>query len=198
MQLKSRTCAGFTLVELAVGIAIVAILLALALPSYTAYMQGAKLRNAVRSFHTGLQLARSEAIGRNLPVQFVLTDTPLGANMAASAASSTTGRNWVVRVVNPPGSATTFTQVQAKAAAEGSGQAGAVSSVVVTGSVDGITFTPLGSTTVGANATFEFTNPAGGDCVADGGSLRCLNVVVSPGGLARVRDPQAAAGDTRN
>jgi type IV fimbrial biogenesis protein FimT len=73
-----------------------------------------------------------------------------------------------------------------------------VSSVAVSGSVDGITFTPLGSTTVGANATFAFTNPAGGACVADGGPIRCLSVAVSPGGLPRICDPMAPAGDTRH
>jgi type IV fimbrial biogenesis protein FimT len=199
MQLKrSPASAGFTMVELAVGLAIVAILMALALPSFTSYLQGAKLRNSVRDFETGVTLARTEAIRRNRQVQFILTDTPVSASMAADAASSVTGRNWVVRVVNPIGAPTAFTQVQAKAAAEGSGQAGQVSSVQVSGSVDGITFTPLGSTTVGANATFAFTNPAGGACVADGGPIRCLSVVVSPGGLARICDPMAAAGDPRH
>ncbi len=196
MQLRPRASVGFTLVELAVGMAIVAILIALGLPSLSSYLQGSKLRDSARSFYTGLQLARTEAIRLNLPVQFVLTDTPLSNTVAKDAVASATGRNWVVRVVNPDGS---FTLVQAKSAAQGSGQAGAVSSVAVAGDFDAITFNGLGGPTVGAGAVFAFSNPAGGACatVAEPNGMRCLSVVVGAGGQARICDGLAAAGDTR-
>ncbi|MCC6472780.1 MAG: hypothetical protein IT514_03450, partial [Burkholderiales bacterium] len=42
------------------------------------------------------------------------------------------------------------------------------------------------------------TNPSGGACAADGGPMRCLNVLVSPGGQIKMCDPAVAAtGDTR-
>ena len=55
---------GFNLVELTIGIAIVAILFALALPSYSQWSTNAKIRNWAESIQNGLQLTRVEALKR--------------------------------------------------------------------------------------------------------------------------------------
>ena len=75
---------GFTLIELLVTISIVAILAALAVPSFNAIALSSKLNAISSSFMASAQLARSEAIKRNAPVTL-------------SAASGGWQNGWVVQ-----------------------------------------------------------------------------------------------------
>jgi type IV fimbrial biogenesis protein FimT len=72
-----------------------------------------------------------------------------------------------------------------------------VAVVNITRTVTGVTFTPLGGTTLAARAVFSFTNPTGGDCIAAGGPMRCLNVVVETTGRVKLCDPTITGTDTR-
>jgi len=65
---------GVTLIELMVAISVLGILLALAVPSFSRMIQDAQNRTAAESLLNGLQLARAEALRRNTPVRFTLTD----------------------------------------------------------------------------------------------------------------------------
>lgn len=69
-MLTLRRQAGMTLVELMIGLAVFGILVMMALPDYTAWIQNTKIRNAAESVQNGLQLARAEAIRRNTDVTF--------------------------------------------------------------------------------------------------------------------------------
>jgi len=69
---------GFTLVELLVGLAVLGILMASAIPSYRVWIQNVQIRNAAESIQNGLQRARSEAIKRNQNVEFVLGGVAYG------------------------------------------------------------------------------------------------------------------------
>lgn len=197
---------GFTLIELAIAMVIMAVLLALALPSYTTYIENAKVRTAAQAFLSGLQTARSEAVNRNTSVQFLLTDNdPIDDNVAIAVASST-GRNWMIRTSDM----TTF--IEGKYGAEGTGPSGSGGTLSVQvcplqtdgtcGATSSVTFNGLGATTLASAVTFEFSNPAAGTCAAGGGKIRCLDVTISAGGLARLCDPAIStaaitAGDTR-
>jgi type IV fimbrial biogenesis protein FimT len=64
--------AGFSLIELLVGLAVLGILFGLALPSYREWMLNAQIRNASESILNGIQRARSEAVRRNTNVEFLL------------------------------------------------------------------------------------------------------------------------------
>jgi type IV fimbrial biogenesis protein FimT len=70
-----RLSQGVTLIELAVVLAIVAILLSQAGPLFSAWMQNVQIRTATESIQNGLQLARGEAMRRNRSVMFWLTST---------------------------------------------------------------------------------------------------------------------------
>lgn len=190
-----RRTAGFTIIEVMIAIVLMAILIALGMPGFTSYLNNTKLRSTAQVFLAGVQKARGEAIQRNANVDFVLTDLDVsGANLDPTPSNS--GNNWMIRTSN------LATYIEGKFGAEGSGKAaGEAPPVRVAGSVAMITFTNLGATTLGAAATFQFTNPDGGSCVP-AGPMRCLNVVVSPGGQSRLCDPAVsaaatAAGDTR-
>lgn len=56
---------GFTLVEVLVVLALMAILHTIASPAMSAIVNSARLGTAAQSFHVSLQLSRSEAIKRN-------------------------------------------------------------------------------------------------------------------------------------
>ena len=65
--MKNRI-SGFTLVELMVTVAVLAILLAIALPNYQAFVLNSRMTAQANDFLASLQLARSEAVKRNAPV----------------------------------------------------------------------------------------------------------------------------------
>lgn len=95
---KQEQARGFTLVELLVVIALVAIILALAAPSFTGTLARKRLEGVASELATDLQYARSEAVqrnravgvvfGANCYVVYVVGDT--GATSCASLGSTAT------------------------------------------------------------------------------------------------------------
>ena len=78
--------AGFTLIELMIGVAVMAILLALAIPAANEWMANSRLRNQAESVISGLRLARGEALKRNAMVRFQLvTDTTNGCAVTGAS-----------------------------------------------------------------------------------------------------------------
>jgi type IV fimbrial biogenesis protein FimT len=188
-----RRARGFTLIELLFGIAMIAVLLGLGAPAFGTFLQNARLGTRSKSFYTGLQLARSEAIRRNLPVEFALTDTPVNtANLENVAVTGANGHNWVVRV--QPAASAAYQLIEAKSALEG----GDLASLQVLSTADIISFNGTGGTADGAVQRIDISNPAGGLCVP-AGPMRCWSVVVGAGGQIRLCDPSVATlGDTRH
>lgn len=68
MSKKASSLNGFTLVELIVTLAVAAILLAIAVPSFQATIQTNRMAANVNEFIGALNLARSEAVKRGVPV----------------------------------------------------------------------------------------------------------------------------------
>lgn len=66
---------GFSLLELMVAMAIAAILMMLAQPSFRQMVDNTKSKGAAESLLSGMRLARSEAIKRNAPMRFQLVST---------------------------------------------------------------------------------------------------------------------------
>jgi type IV fimbrial biogenesis protein FimT len=198
----SRLQTGVSLIEVIIGLAIMALLLVLGVPQYATFLANARLKTTTDTLASGLNLARAEAVKRNARVEFVLTDEEPIAAVVNALAPSTTGINWVVREWVPTSASYNF--IEGKAGAEGSGRVDATSIVitpVTAGTFDGrVTFTGFGSLASAQAIQFQITNPSGGACdtTAVRGPMRCLNINVSPGGQIRVCDPKVtAAKDTR-
>lgn len=74
MLIRSARRGGFTLVEIMVALAIIAMVMALAAPSMLTWIQNTQLRNAAESILGGIKQARYEAVNRNTTVAFELQD----------------------------------------------------------------------------------------------------------------------------
>jgi type IV fimbrial biogenesis protein FimT len=186
-----------SLIELMIGIAIVAILFLAAAPSFSTWIQQGQIRTAAEAVQNGLMLARSEGVRRNALVRFQLTDT-----LDNSCSISTSGTNWVVSMDDPsslcastPTADTTATApriIRTRPSQEGSKNAlvaAAPQALIVFNGLGRVTPVPAG------NIDINVTNPIGGDCVTAGGPMRCMRIRISPGGQIRMCDPQWPATD---
>lgn len=115
---RGRCAHGFTLIELMVTVAVLAVGLSLAAPAFTQQIANYRVRGAAESIVNGLNYARAEAVRRNGPVSFTLDSN---------------GPGWTVAQVSP--SAT----LQARA----SGETPAISATSSNGAL-ALTFTPTG------------------------------------------------------
>jgi prepilin-type N-terminal cleavage/methylation domain-containing protein len=67
--------AGFTLIEMVVTLSIFSVLVAIAIPTFTSWLPGYKLKSAARDVFSNMQLAKLEAIKRNSSCTFTI-DNP--------------------------------------------------------------------------------------------------------------------------
>lgn len=203
-MLKRPSNAGVTLIELMVGLTILAFLLVSGVPSLSVWLTNAQIRSASESILNGLNHARAEAVKRNTSVRFQLTTT-LGNDCAVANA----GTNWVVNIgatTSPAGlcgnatSDTVAPQLLQKTVATSS------TMITINASQSALAFNGLGqqtSTTVvgGApNATTITVQPATGSCLstAGTGTYRCLTIQISPAGQARLCDPSVSGSASSN
>ncbi|MGS3150387.1 GspH/FimT family pseudopilin [Aeromonas sanarellii] len=68
MEIRSRPVSGFTLLELMTAVALVAILVAVAIPSYQSLRQEQMIKAATQAVYTDMMLLKSEAIKLGSPV----------------------------------------------------------------------------------------------------------------------------------
>lgn len=169
---STRRQAGATLIELAIGLSIMFILVAMALPSFMTWIQNTQIRTAAEAVLNGLQMTRAEAVRRNEQITFSLV-----------------GFDW--NITDAAG-----TVIESRSSEEGSRNA-----VIVVNGTMPLTFNglgrPIGGTTaVGAGndaVQVRVTNPTGGSCQDGGGEMRCLEVRVTLGGQVRMCDPKLSS-----
>jgi len=202
-MLIRRHGGGFSLIELMIGLALLAVLLALGAPSFYTYLRNAKVRSAAENLYAGVQFARAEAVRRNAWIQLVLTtDDPIEANVSTLTLAPS-APNWAVRRIECGG---IYTFIQGRAMTEGAGSN--APPAVMTGQdaannpVDTVTFNGFGQSIVvnpdcttaqAPTAILQVTNyyfgssdPRYADRCVD---IRCLNIQVSSGGQSRMCDP---------
>lgn len=171
---------GFTLPELAVGMAVVAILASVGAPAFSSWRESAQLRSAAESISNALQLARAEAVKRNANVSFTLT--PHNLTVPGSIYPDT---YWAVGCVNPVADLNGDGVDDCPATIQSS--TNVPPHVAVKADVNTVSFSGLGRAT--NDVTLELQNPSGGVCAAVGGPMRCLNTRVSRGGQILTCDP---------
>ncbi|MGB4116064.1 MAG: GspH/FimT family pseudopilin [Polaromonas sp.] len=86
---------GFTLIEVMVVLAIVAILATLAAPSLRAQIQSSTISSNVNTFMADMRFARSESIRRGGGVVMCRSDDPEAANPTCGAGSGPGNNGWV-------------------------------------------------------------------------------------------------------
>ena len=167
--------AGFTIIEVLISLVVLGVLIAMAGPSFVEFMQNSQIRAAADAMQNGLQLARGNAVSRNVPVSL----------------SVGPGSGWTVAEV------ASGTVIETRVHEEGTPN---VNIATTPNGSFAVTFTPLGAVTTNADGTatvtrMDFVNPSGGACQTDSpaGAMRCLRIVVSGGGSVRMCDPQLTA-----
>lgn len=101
MLMRRPSQRGFSLVELVVAVAIVAVLLALAAPSYRAWIQNTKIRSTTEAILNGIQMAKSEAVRRNFTVRFQLVSTLDNSCVLGAGGSTASFPTWVISRDDP-------------------------------------------------------------------------------------------------
>lgn len=170
----SRHDEGFTLIELMIGITILAISLMLGIPSFSEWIQNSQIRTTASSMQAGLQKARMEAIRRNALVEFRLS-----SNLGNAG-----GTGWSIHI------ASTATEIESQPDA---GSSSGITVSALPGTATRITFD--GS---GRGRTNPATNLDGSALLTQidvdttklsAAASRDLRVVIGTGGSIRLCDP---------
>lgn len=167
---------GFTLIEMLIVIAIIAVATTLGLPSYRTWVQNTQVRNAAESVANGLQKAKAEAVKQNTNIEFVIKTDPV-TNL----------------FTNPPWKI----QVPASAVLESSSIEGSknVKGTATPTAANTITFNSLGGVGVPPNqpkntdGTMPFTQIDFNSSILSAADNRGLRVTIGIGGNVRMCDP---------
>lgn len=203
---------GFSLLELVVAVAIMGILLALGLPSFNEIIRNSAIRGAAESTLSAFQLAKAEALKRNLTIRLAIVDsldntcTLLGAGVTAPGfwiVSRNSAIGGCDAAADPgisisPTSATVFVLIKPPSSTSRTVDMTVSSNLYCFNSLGMLTdINCAGATTAGG--TIDFSSPDGTCRTSlDGSGLACLRVAVSAGGTARLCDPLVTtAGDSR-
>ena len=208
---------GFSLIELAIGMAILGLFVTQAIPSFNAFMINQRIRAAAEEMAGMLQRARVEAIQRNQDVEFITFDRLISTTNNTYVQSITAvagGDHWALRTKDSSGN---YFAIASRSSAESSPESAAnrASSTInnvrqsptrirATSTVSSVTFNALGAASnLSATASFDFirynpNNQPAYQCAQNNGPIRCLRVTVSSAGQVRLCDPAvAASADTR-
>ena len=186
---------GISLVEIMIGLAILGISMAWAIPSYSVWMQNMQIRNMAESIIGGLQHARSEAIGRNAAAEFLLTNQNPSDAIAQTllpALAVDTGTNWMVRVVLPPPGPPQYAYVIGNIGAAGSAMATVqAGNINIGGGLNAVTFDNFGRVlAANADASLPIVKICvGSSALTPAQGARLLEVNISAGGQVKMCDP---------
>jgi len=185
--------AGVSLIELMIGLAIMALLIMIGLPNMSTWLSNSQIRTAGETMLAGLTLARTEAVRRNQIVRFQMV-----SNLTSGCVISTSGADWVVSLDDATGACDAAPSDVAvpRIVQKRSGSEGTQRAVVAAATAGTLHFNGLGRVTSpggAANMTqLNISNPTGGACEnkdGSGGPMRCLQINISVGGEVRMCDP---------
>jgi type IV fimbrial biogenesis protein FimT len=196
---------GFTIIEAAIALAVMAVLIAVGIPSMSSWLQAHKAAAAGAFYKEGFQLARAQAVAHNSATRLVLSENATSGQMdwrvdicfptpavpcnQTSGGWSTTG----AAASRDPDQAHGFRSVARSADA-----LPATSAMVLTVTSDDaseVYFTPLGWIDGRISpylSRLDLAPPA-----SRAGSFKPLAVVLTLAGTASICDPRAAPHDSR-
>jgi len=176
---RSSECseAGFSLVELMISVVILAIAMALAMPSFSQWIQNTHIRGAAESLLNGIQRARAEAVTRNVSVTFsvagdnfwTITDTALNQVIESRPRSEIPASVTITVSPAPVPPATAPTT---------------------------LTFNNLGIRIANADASVPIETIDIDSSALDEDDSRNLRIIIGAGGIARMCDPNPAIEET--
>jgi type IV fimbrial biogenesis protein FimT len=175
---KSR---GFTMIELMVVIAIVAILTTLAAPSFKSLIQSNSMSSAVNAFLGDMRYARSESIRRGGGVVMCRSDNPESTN-AQCGSGSTVGweSGWIIFHNLNSGNQRNITGTNIEPLIRVQGPIASVNTIAESGAASIFKFTATGRLTLTSSTSIQFgSNPP---FATDAQRIVCVNV----GGRARI------------
>jgi type IV fimbrial biogenesis protein FimT len=176
MLIQRHHSSGVSLVELMIALAVFAILIAMALPSFASWIQNTRIRTAAEGILNGLQYARTEAVRRNTNIEFSLSGT---------------GAGWTVQVPN------VAPALQTRADDEGG--TGVALTPATTGGVatTKATFNGMGWVVDNDDGTAHFDRVGVTSSMVSGTEIRNLQINIGTGGSIKMCDPAVAIGDPR-
>lgn len=180
-----KRAGGFTLVELMITVAILALLLIAGIPSFREWLRNTHIRTAAESIQNGLRYARGEASSRGANVRFEFTSAGAGWTVCAlegtascAAAAAASADNTLQNFVAAGGSADVAPMIGTSIGATDSPLSTAASAG------KGITFNALGRPVGYGTVALSRI-----DLDTIGKDGRRLVIVISPGGMPRMCDP---------
>ena len=184
---KTIFSAGFTLIEMLVAMTLMALLMALAMPSMTEWVRNSKVRAVSDALQNGLRMAQAEALRRSRQTVFSLTNA---SAPQAGVAATANGSNWSINALPSMSAGESGVFVQSGVLADvGAG-------VQITGPAS-ICFNSIGRlvanngavlTGITGGATCATTSEPTYDITVSG-SDRPMRVLVALGGQVRMCDP---------
>ncbi|MCE4552833.1 pilus assembly FimT family protein [Roseateles cellulosilyticus] len=90
---------GFSLIELMVAVAALAILTAMAVPSFTTWIRNARVRTVADALQSGIRVAQTEAQRRSQSVVLFLT---ANKECSSTATADVNGMQWQIRSIPNP------------------------------------------------------------------------------------------------
>jgi type IV fimbrial biogenesis protein FimT len=189
---------GVSMIEVAVVMALTAILLFSVMPSVTAAIANQRIRSSAESLMQGLQRARGEALKMNRPVSLWLATPNASGDLDNTCALAAAARAWVVSLNDPAGKCAALTSLVndpmiIERAVAGS-TAGNVSVTALQSddatAASSVTFDGFGRvTTATAIATIGLNH------ISPGNDYRRLRIEVDRGGGVRLCEPGVTAAD---
>jgi len=190
---------GVTLIELMIGLVIFGLLLGLAMPSFTAWIQNTRIRTTAESIINGMQLARAEAVRRNANVRFQMM-----SSLTSACAFSDSGTNWVVArddasgKCNVAASNTVAPRTIQSGAGAGSSSTTSVAAADAAGNAAHmIVFNGMGQVVVNDDGSGSLATVNVDSSVLVWPDVRPLRIVIGTGGSLKMCDPNVSSPDTR-
>lgn len=180
---------GISLIEIVVALVILALLIALGVPSFQAWLLNTQVRNSAEGMSAGLLRARSEAVRRNQSVQFTLVSLANPSLLDNTCAVSAVGSSWVVSQDDPSGRCVEgVSDVTAPRIIEKRAAGGESGSVIVAG-LDAAGNTASSVVFNGFGRVNGATPLAQINVTSNVAGIRALRIQISNGGSIRLCDP---------